>query len=112
MNTTVLPFPLFIDKLGVTGKIGDQVVVPVLDDNDMPQLEIAAVIDIVRRPPSPLASELSVRTRVGDDESGIYEPEEIIVLVRAAPAPAQSAAAPSTKSTRSLRPPTSLRAEQ
>lgn len=109
MSDTVQPSPSFIDKLGFIGEIGDQVVVPVLDEDDMPQLAIATVVDIVRRPPSPFAPVAcppaslrpgpSVRTRSGDDESCIYEPEEIVVLVRAVPALDQRTAAPSTKTT-------------
>lgn len=70
----------FTDKLGVTGAQDATVLVPVLDDEDMPQLAVATVVDVITREPNPFASELSVRVRVGDRESQIYEPGEIIVL--------------------------------
>lgn len=73
----------FTDKLGAEGRAGNQVIVPVCDDDNMPQLAIAEVVAVVVREPSPFASELSVRTRIGDDESRIYEPDEVIVLTGA-----------------------------
>lgn len=70
----------FTDKLGIIGRTGDQVIVPVCGDDGMPQLAVAEVVDVVVREPNPLASELSVRTRVGNDESCIYEPNEVVLL--------------------------------
>lgn len=70
----------FTDKLGMIGRIGDQVIVPVCGDGGMCQLAIAEVVDAVVREPNPFASELSVRTRVGDDESCVYEPDEVVLL--------------------------------
>ncbi|WP_394941209.1 hypothetical protein [Psychromicrobium sp. YIM B11713] len=112
MSTAISGSSSFIDKLGVIGKVGDQVVVPVVDEDTMPQLAIATVVEIIRRLPSPFVSELSIRTRSDDDESCIYEPEEIVVLVWAVPALDHRTAAPSTTSTHSLRPQARLRAEQ
>lgn len=73
----------FTDKLGATGRTGDQVVVPICNDDGLPQLAIAEVVEVVVREPNPFASELSVRTRVGDDESCVYEPDEIVILAAA-----------------------------
>lgn len=70
----------FTDKLGITGRTGDQVIVPVCNDDGLPHLAVAEVIEVVVREPNPFASELSVRTRVGDDESCVYEPDEVVLL--------------------------------
>lgn len=70
----------FSDKLGIIGRTGDQVIVPVCNDDGLPQLAIAEVVDVVVREPNPLASELSLRTRVGDHESCVYEPDEVVLL--------------------------------
>ena len=70
----------FTDKLGIGGRAGDQVIVPVCDDRNMPQLAVAEVVEVVVREPNPFASEISVRTRIEDDESRVYEPYEVIVL--------------------------------
>jgi hypothetical protein len=74
MNTT------FTDKLGIIGRTGDQVIVPICDDDGSPELAIAEVVEIVVREPNPFASEVSVRTRVGDAESCVYEPDEIVLV--------------------------------
>ncbi|MDP9903218.1 hypothetical protein [Arthrobacter bambusae] len=74
------PVPKFTDKLGATGEAGDQVIVPVLDQDGYAQLTLATVVEVIRQAPSPFTSELSVRTRVDNEESCIYEPEDIIVL--------------------------------
>lgn len=71
----------FIDKLGRTGGQDDRVLVAMVDDEDMPQLAIATVVEVITREPNPFASELSVRVRVGDGESQIYEPDEIVLLL-------------------------------
>lgn len=70
----------FTDKLGIIGRAGDQVIVPVCGGNGMPQLEIAQVVEVVVREPNPFSPELSVRTRVGDHESCVYEPGEVVLL--------------------------------
>jgi hypothetical protein len=70
----------FTDKLGIIGRTGDQVIVPICNDDGMPQLAIAKVVDVVVQEPSPFASGLNVRTRVGDDESCVYEPDEVVLL--------------------------------
>jgi hypothetical protein len=73
----------FTDKLRIIGRTGDHVIVPVCNDDGLPQLaiaEVAEVVDVVVREPNPFASELGVRTRVGDDESCVYEPDEVVLL--------------------------------
>lgn len=70
----------FTDKLGRTGHEGDRIVVPAIDEGGLPQLEFATVVEIIVREPSPFASTLSVRTRVGDDESAVYEPDEVLIV--------------------------------
>jgi hypothetical protein len=70
----------FTDKLGIIGRTGDQVIVPICNDDGLPELAIAEVVEIVIREPNPFASEASVRTRVGDAESCVYEPDEIVLV--------------------------------
>ncbi|QNE18160.1 hypothetical protein F1D05_09975 [Kribbella qitaiheensis] len=70
----------FTDKLGIIGRAGDRVIIAVCNDDMMPQLAIAQVVEIVAREPNPFASGLSVRTRIGDDESCVYEPDEVVLL--------------------------------
>ncbi|MDP9903232.1 hypothetical protein [Arthrobacter bambusae] len=74
----------FVDKLGSTGGQDDRVMVAVLDDEDMPQLAIATVVDVITHEPTPFTPELSVRVRIDDEESQMYEPGEIVVLPRSA----------------------------
>jgi hypothetical protein len=83
----VMSAATFSDKLGATGTAGDRVIVPICNDHGLPQLAIAEVVEVVVREPNPLASELSVRTRVGDDESCVYEPDEVVLLAAAGTAP-------------------------
>lgn len=77
----------FTDQLGATGRTGNQVIVPICNDDGLPQIAIAEVVEVVVREPNPFASELSVRTRVGDDESCVYEPDEVVILAAAGTAP-------------------------
>lgn len=77
----------FTDKLGATGRTGDQVIVPICNDDGLPQLAIAEVVEVVVREPNPFASELSVRTRIGDDESCVYEPDEVVILAATGTSP-------------------------
>lgn len=70
----------FTDKLGNIGHEGGFVIVPVLGDNEFPQLAVAEVIEVITRSTNTHLPELSVRTRVPGDESGIYQAYEIVVL--------------------------------
>lgn len=75
----------FTDGLGNAGHEDDAVVVPTCDDDGFPQLALARVVEVVVREPSPFASELSVRVRLddpADQESRVYEPDEVVVVVR------------------------------
>ncbi|MDP9904600.1 hypothetical protein [Arthrobacter bambusae] len=74
----------FTDMLGVTGRSGDRVLAAGFDRREMPVLEIATVLEVITREPNPFASGLSLRVRVGDGESRIYEPGEIVVIPRSA----------------------------
>lgn len=84
--------PTFIDKLSTIGKVGDRVIVPVLNDSEMAELEIATVIDVIEQDPNPFTAELIVRTRIGDGESVVYEPHEIVVLAPSASSVPQATA--------------------
>lgn len=72
-------------------------IVPVCGDDGMPQLAIAEVVDVVVREPNPFASELSVRTRVGNDESCMYEPDEVVLLADAGQATGGAAGSTGTR---------------
>lgn len=73
----------FADELGPVGHEDDLVVVPTCDDDGFAQLATVRVTEVVVQERTPFASEFSVCVRLNfpaDQESRIYEPDEVIVI--------------------------------